>query len=120
MYVDFSGGVLSPVYIPSTLVVEDEAVQKALEKTNQFGVKFEVAKTFGKTTEGGPDPVIEPKTPKNSGGTPIVKVPQITKVQSAITHLIKKGADPDSLDTADDVLRVSKDLGLEFPNLKTD
>ena len=116
VYVDFTGGKHEPTFTPSTLVVDDVNVQEALENTKQFKKKFVLTKAFKETKNA---PIAASKATPEAVKPKVTSVPQIKNVQSAITHLIKKGADPNGLDTAEDVKCVGKEMGIEFPNLKS-
>lgn len=119
-YLSFQGGLVEPQFIPSSIVVEDEKVQEALEATKQFGSKFELVKTFREETvvHGAvPETIVETAPPVDEKKA-VKRVGQVKTVQGAITTLIKQGADPDSLDTLEDVTRVAKEMNIEFPNLK--
>lgn len=125
IYLSFSGGVISPTFHPSTLIVNDPKVQKVLENCDWFEKKFELAKTFKDTRKqvtnidvpaetGNTDPpittkVVDPPEPK--------KVGSIKTLTGAITYLVRNGVDPDGLDTYEDVMKASKKLNIVFTRL---
>lgn len=135
VYISFTGGIRFPTFVPSTLIVSDEKVQEALESTKQFGKKFEIAKVFKEepkqvinvagATKTQEAPVVEETKPEpTEPEEPVVKVkkiPQVKTVNGAITNLITShGADPDGLDTLEDVIRVAKEKNVLYPNLPTE
>lgn len=120
-YVEFTGGTISPNWKPSTFITDSDVIQERLEKHSFFGLKFELAKTFNDEKAEAVAPKVQTKSeehkivdkPKSA-----VKVPQVKTVSGAINKLINEGASPDGLDTYEDVLKVAKEMNIEFPNLK--
>ncbi len=119
-YVEFTGGIMSPSWKPSTFMTESSVIQDRLEKHPAFNLRFELAKTF----EDNKEIVIKKVETKSEEHKVVeapkaaVKVPQVKTVSGAINKLINEGASPDGLDTYEDVLRVAKEMNVEFPNLK--
>jgi len=118
VYLDFTGGVLEPTFIPSTLIVEDPEIQKVIEKHPFMGTKYELAKEFKEISTASPK--VEEKGEEKIGEAKVKKIGYVKNVQTAITHLIKNGADPDKLDTYEDVISVAKGMKIEFTQLKSE
>ena len=122
-YVIFSGGIREPNFVPATVIVTDPKVQDVLEKCDWFNVKFVLAKAF-KEEPKAKTVIPKAKVVEEEEAKPppppvitVIKVPQVKTVQGAITNLIRAGADPDGLDTLEDVERVSKKMNIEYPNI---
>lgn len=121
-YVYFEGGVSHPKFIPSTYSTNDPDIQKALEKSSSFGIKFTLAATIKDRAVKAPTPAKGTDIPKD--GEVVAPTPMKafgnTSIATAITTLIKQGweGDAEELVDVESVQAAGKALGITFDKLK--
>jgi hypothetical protein len=110
--IDFKGGVTFPRFKPSYYETSDERIQTALEKTKFFNVKFVLDKEVKDAR------IVDVATKKQDPVADNVKEYGQRTVQTAAAKLAELGANPETLNSLEDVLAVAKSLNVSFPALE--
>jgi len=105
----FDNGVRYPKKNNGTYITENPEIQKAIESDASFNVEFKLLRAEGKE---------EPKEEESKGDSDVKDYPEVTTV--GIARKILKNVFGKDAKNRIEVLEISEEIGVTFPNLPTE